>query len=229
MKTIGLIGGTGWISTIEYYRLINDETNKQLGGLNAAKIILYSFNYADIDHLNKQGNLAGVGEMAIEKAMLLEKAGADCILLCANTLHQYADSVIEKINIPLIHIADATAKTINSKGIKKAALLGTRYTMEMDFYTKRLNSAGIETLVPNKEDIEFIHSSINGELLLGIFKEETKNRFISIIDGLIAQGAEGVILGCTEIPLLIKQSDVSVPVINTLEIHASAAVKFALS
>jgi len=228
MKTIGMIGGTGWISTIEYYRILNDETNKRLGGLSAARIILNSFNYADIDSLNNRGDSAGVCNMVKDAALMLQKAGAECVMLCANTLHQYADEVQAIINIPILHIADAAANAINTAGLKKIALLGTRYTMEMDFYKTRLLKAGIETVVPGKEDIDFIHSSINKELLLGIFKDETKKRFLNIIDVLSAEGAEGVVLGCTEIPLLIKQADLNLPVFDTLKLHACAAVDYAV-
>lgn len=229
MKTIGLAGGTGWISTIEYYRIINQETNNRLGGLNAARSILYSFNYADIDNLNNNNDPEGVYQMVISAARTLENAGADCILLCANTLHQFADEVQKNVNMPLINIATATGKTVHKAGIKKAALLGTRFTLERDFYKVKLLQEGIEPIIPVKEDIDFIHSSINQELLLGIFKPETKERFLDIIYRLCEQGAEGVILGCTEIPLLIKQEDLQIPVFNTLEIHAQAAVDFSLS
>jgi aspartate racemase len=228
MKTIGLIGGTGWISTIEYYRIINDETNKRLGGLNAAKIILYSVNYSEIDKLNSQNDFEGVSRLLIERGKLIETAGADCLLLCANTLHLYADDVQSAVNIPVIHIASATGRIINKAGLKKIALVGTRYTMEKDFYKAKLKNFGIESLVPAKEEIDFIQNSIDGELLQGIFRDETKSKFKEIINPLIEKGAEGIVLGCTEIPLLLKQEDFSVPVYNTLEIHARAAVDFVL-
>lgn len=228
MKTIGMIGGTGWISTIEYYRILNSETNKRLGGLKAARILLNSFNYADIDRLNNEGDSEGVCSMVKAAAVILQAAGAECVMLCANTLHQYFDEVQSVIDIPILHIAEATAKAIQQKGLSKIALLGTRYTMELDFYKTRLRAAGIEPLVPQKEEIEFIHSSINNELLLGIFKDETKKEFLNIINRLVLNGAEGVVLGCTEIPLLISQNDMDIPVFNTLEIHARAAVDFAL-
>lgn len=228
MKTIGLIGGTGWISTIEYYRIINDETNKRLGGLNAAKIILYSVNYSELDKLNSQNDFEGVSRLLIERGKLIETAGADCLLLCANTLHLYADDVQSAVNIPVIHIASATGRIINKAGLKKIALVGTRYTMEKDFYKAKLKNFGIESLVPAKEEIDFIQNSIDGELLQGIFRDETRNKFKEIINPLIEKGAEGIVLGCTEIPLLLKQDDFSVPVYNTLEIHALAAVDFVL-
>ena len=229
MKTIGLIGGTGWTSTLEYYRLINQETNKRLGGLNSAKIVMTSFNYAEIDALNKKEDHAGVYKLVLESAKKLKNCSVDCLVLCANTLHQYVETLEKEIGIFIVHIADATADEIKKKELKKIGLLGTRFTMEMDFYTKRLGEAGIESIVPPKPDRDFIHNSIMNELLIEVFKDETKEKFLHIIDELEQLGAEGIVLGCTEIPLLIKQSDTQLPVFNTLEIHAKAAVDFALS
>jgi aspartate racemase len=229
MKTIGLIGGTSWLSTIEYYRLINISINKRLGGHNAARCILYSFNYADIDKLNQVEDHVGVGKLVLDAARILRKASAEFIVICANTLHQYADEIQKEINLPVVHIADATASEIKGRGLSKIGLLGTIFTMEMDFYTKRLNSAGIESLVPEKSERLFIHNAIMNELLKELFNSETKRRFLTIIKTLEQKGAQGIVLGCTEIPLLIKQEDTSLPVFNTLEIHAQAAVDFALS
>ena len=229
MKTIGLIGGTGWTSTLEYYRLTNQETNKRLGGLNSAKLVMTSFNYAEIDALNKKEDHAGVYKLVLESAKKLKNCSVDCLVLCANTLHQYVESLEKEIGILVVHIADATAVEIKKKELKKIGLLGTRFTMEMDFYTKRLGEAGIESIVPPKPDRDFIHNSIMNELLVEVFKDETKEKFLHIIDELEQLGAEGIVLGCTEIPLLIKQSDTKLPVFNTLEIHAKAAVDFALS
>ena len=228
MKTIGMIGGTGWPSTLEYYRIINQEVNKRLDGLNSAEIILFSFNYAKIDVLNKIEDHAGVYKLILSASKKLKEAGADFIILCANTLHQYVDSLEKEINLKVVHIADATAKEINSKGISKIGLLGTKYTMEMDFYTKRLKNAGIESFIPEKPERDFIHNAIMNELLKEEFKPETKNKFLNIITELESKGAQGIVLGCTEIPLLIKQTDTHLPVINTLEIHAKATVDFAL-
>ena len=229
MKMIGMIGGTGWPSTLEYYRIINQETNKQLGGLNSAKILLSSFNYAEIDKLNKVEDHAGVYKLVLNAAQNLKKASAEFIILCANTLHQYVDSLEKEIDLKIIHIADATAKEINGVGLTKIGLLGTRFTMEMDFYTKRLHHAGIESLVPEKQEREFIHNVIMEELLKEEFKQETKEKFLRIINDLERRGVQGIVLGCTEIPLLIKQKDTHLPVFNTLEIHAKAAVDFALT
>ncbi len=228
MKTIGLVGGTGWISSAEYYKLINEETNRRLGGLEFSKCILYSFNYSEINKLNKKNDHEIIGNMVVDTASKLTTAGADCILLCANTLHMYADKLKSKIHVPLIHIAEATAKEINNTGLSKVALLGTKYTMEMDFYKSKLGNVSIETVVPGSEERQFIHDSIFEELLKQKFLESTKSRYLSIIDKLHEQGAEGVILGCTEIPFLITEEDLDLPLFNTTEIHAKAAVEFAL-
>lgn len=229
MKTIGMIGGTGWPSTLEYYRIINQETNKRLGGLNSAKIILSSFNYAEIDQLNKVEDHRGVYEYVLDAAQRLKKASADFIVICANAVHQYADELEKAVGLKIVHIADAAAQEIKTKGVSKIGLLGTKITMEMDFYTNRLNESGIESLVPPKSDRDFIHSTIMNELLKEQFRKETKERYLDIITELGRRGANGIVLGCTEIPLLIKQDDTHLPVFNTLEIHAKAAVDFALS
>jgi aspartate racemase len=229
MKTIGMIGGTGWPSTLEYYRIINQETNKRLGGLNSAKIVMTSFNYADIDKLNKVEDHAGVYQLVLESAQNLKKGGADFIVICANTLHQYVDDLEKETGLKVVHIADATAKEIIKRGISKIGLLGTRFTIEMGFYTKRLKEKGIESLVPEKPERDFIHNAIMNELLKEQFKKETKDEFLNIINELQTRGAQGIVLGCTEIPLLIKQNDTNLTVFNTLKIHAKAAVNFALS
>ncbi len=229
MKTIGLIGGTGWVSTLEYYRLINEETNKRLGGHNAARCILYSFNYADINECNIREDHAGVYKLVLDAAIKLKNASVDCLVLCANTLHQYVNQLSEEVNLPIIHIADATAVEIKKLGLSTIGLLGTKFTMEMDFYTKRLSDAGIKSLVPEKPERLFIHNTIMDELLKEIFRPEAKKRFLEIINDLEKRGAQGIVLGCTEIPLLIKQEDTHLPVFNTLKIHAKAAVDFAVN
>ncbi len=228
MKTIGMIGGTGWPSTLEYYRIINQETNRRLGGLNSAKIMLSSFNYAEIDLLNKKDDHAGVYKLVLDTAQKLKKCSVDCIVLCANTLHQYVEDLEKETDLKIVHIADATADEIKKKELKKIGLLGTRFTMEMDFYTRRLKEKGIESIVPEKPERDFIHYSIMNELLKENFKAETKANFLKIINDLEKSGAQGIVLGCTEIPLLIKQKDTDLPVFNTLEIHAKAAADFAL-
>jgi aspartate racemase len=228
MKVIGMIGGTGWVSTAQYYRHLNEETNKRLGGLNSAKIILHSFNYGEIDKFNRADDNAGVYKLVLDAAKILKASSVDCLMLCANTLHQYADDLQEEIDLPIVHIADATAIEITKYNLNKIGLLGTRATMEMDFYKKKLNNAGIESLVPGKPEWEFIHNAIMGELLKENFRKETKDKFLNIINELEQRGAQGIVLGCTEIPLIIKQEDSPLPVFNTLELHAKAAVEFAL-
>ena len=228
MKTIGLIGGTGYISTIEYYRIINETINKRLGGLNFARCVLYSVNYGEIDTLNKQGNTQGVYDLLNNAANKVIEAGAECILLCANTSHLFADELEKNIPVPLIHIATATARHIIGQKLSKVALLGTKQTMEQDFYKLKINCEGIEVLIPDKNEREFINDTITNELIYGIFKDEAKEKFMGIIKRLNGIGAEGVILGCTEIPLLIKQEDIDIPLFNTLEIHSLAAVDFSL-
>ena len=228
MKTIGMIGGAGWPSTLEYYRIINQETNRRLGGLNSAKIILSSFNYAEIDILNKKDDHASIYKLVLDAALRLKKASVDFFIICANTMNQYVDAIEKETGLPVIHIADATAEEIKKNGLSKIGLLGTRFTMEMDFYKERFNKFGIESIVPDKSQRQFIHRAIMDELIKEVFKDKTKNKFLKIIDDLQSNGAEGVVLGCTEIPLLIKQKDVSIPVFNTLENHAKAAVQFVL-
>ncbi|MCX6169702.1 MAG: amino acid racemase [Ignavibacteriales bacterium] len=229
MKTIGLIGGTGWVSTVEYYKIINEEVNRRLGGLEAAKCILVSLNYGEVDVFNKKNDSEGVFSLISNAADKLIGAGVDCILLCANTMHQFAQRLELKINVPLIHIAQATGIEIRNMGLKKVGLLGTKQTMEMDFYKSKLNEANINVLIPRIEDRDFIQTTISEELLHNIFKEESRLRFIKIIEQLKTNGAEGIVLGCTEIPLLIKQEHSGLPLFNTLEIHSMAAVDFALS
>jgi aspartate racemase len=181
-----------------------------------------------IDALNKKNDHAGVYKLVLDAAFKLKNASVDFLIICANTMNQYVDAIEKETGLPVIHIADATAEEIKRKGFSRIGLLGTRFTMEMDFYKNRFNQFGIESIVPEKSDRDFIHSAIMDELLKEIIKEETKNKFLKIIDDLQNKGAEGVVLGCTEIPLLIKQKDVSIPVFNTLENHAKAAVSFAL-
>jgi aspartate racemase len=228
MKTIGLIGGTGWISTVEYYRLINTEVNNRLGGLSAARCLLYSFNYNDIAELNQKNDHAGVLQLVLDAAQKLENAGVDCIALCANTLHFYADDLQKKITKPIVHIGSVTANEIKKQGLSKVGLLGTKLTMEENFYKDRLKNHNIQTLIPGDRERAFIHRSIFNELIKNVFPDKTKVQFLEIISSLQQQGAEGIILGCTEIPLLIKQSDVAIPVFNTLEIHVNSIVDFAL-
>ena len=225
MKTIGMIGGVTWESTKDYYRIINELTREQLGGVHSAKIILYSI---DFDFILSSGWQQKI-DLLREKAQLLERAGADCLIICANTLHKLYNEIQSVVDIPIIHIADAVGSTIHKKGLHKVGLLGTRPTMEEDFYKKRLKDKfDIDTIVPDEDSRNFIQKVIYKELAKGNFLEESKKRYIEICNNLIANGAEGIILGCTEIPLLISQNDFSIPVFNTTFIHASAAVDFAL-
>jgi len=229
MKTLGLIGGTSWVSTVEYYRIINHEINKRLGGLNSSKMFLYSINQEERKPPSDPSRMSEAAEFFTDVALRLEKAGAECLVICANTPHMLADLIQNGIHIPLIHIADMTAKAITNRRITKVGLLGTKSTMELSFYKERLAKFGITTLTPEGKQREFIHLAIFDELDKGILKEETKKKFLEIIEELGQKGAEGIVLGCTEIPLLIKQSDCSIPVFDTTEIHAMAAVEFALS
>ena len=200
MKTIGLVGGTGWISSIEYYRIINEETNRRLGGLEFAKCILYSINYAEIDRYNKTNNKEGVYELIRQASIKLAFSGADCIVLCANTLHQFVDKLELELDVPIVHIATATANQIKQKNINRVGLLGTKQTMEMDFYKSKLKENGIEVFVPEIDDRNFIQQTISGELIKGLFLATSRVKFVSICNKLINQGAEGIIMGCTEIP-----------------------------
>ncbi len=229
MKTLGLIGGISWISTADYYKFINEGINEKLGGLNFSKCIIYSFNYADIKKNNDNNDWESTFKMLSEACEHLKQSGAEAIILCANTMHLLADRIQQKINLPVIHIAIETAKEIKKSNLAKVALLGTKFTMELDFFKIKLAEQNIETLIPEAEDREFIHSTIAYELGKGIINQETKKRYCAIIKKLADKGAEGVILGCTEIPLLIQQEDVSVPIFNTTLIHSAAAVQFALA
>jgi aspartate racemase len=229
MKTIGIIGGLTWLSTADYYRLINQQVNEKLGGVEAGKIILYSVNFAEIKVLTENNNWDAIADIMKEVAQKLEAAGADCILIGANTMHKIADEVQSAIRIPLINIAEETSKVIQAKGMKKVALLGTKYTMQLDFYTKKLSAKGIQTIIPGEGDIAYINNAIYTEMGKGLFLPETKARFIQIINKFRQSGVEGVILGCTEIPILIKQEDVDLPVFDTTAIHVNAAVNYVLS
>lgn len=228
MKTIGLIGGTSWVSTIDYYRYINTMTNERLGGLNSAKILLCSVNFAEMKQLADDGDWDTFGGILSDTAQRLEKAGAQCMLLCTNTMHVAADIVQTHIGIPLIHIADATAAVMVSKKIFTAGLLGTKFTMEKDFFRDRLKRFGITAQIPGDAEREFIHGSIFGELGKGIFTAKTKNKYIDIMNELKKQGNAGVVLACTEIPMLIAPSECPLPAFDTTLIHAAAAVDFAL-
>jgi len=230
MKTIGLIGGMSWESSLEYYRILNETVKERLGGLHSAKAMMYSVDFEEIEKLQHKGDWKKLTEIMIDAAQRVEKGGADLLVICTNTMHKMADDVQKNISIPLLHIADATAGAVKKKGLKKTALLGTKFTMEGDFYKKRLKEKyTIETIIPDDGERQEIHDVLYNELCLGIIKQTSKERYLEIINNLVSRGAEGIILGCTEIPMLIKQEDVEVPVFDTTEIHAKAAVEFAIS
>jgi len=226
MKTAGLLGGMSWESSLEYYRLINEGIREKLGKLHSAKIILNSVDFEPIEELQHLGKWNELGNMLAKEAKKIELAGADFLLICTNTMHKVADTVQNSINIPLLHIADATGEKLQNEGIKKVALLGTAFTMEEDFYKKRLQEKFLlEVIVPNKEQRELVHKIIYNELCLGKIKEESKKTYLDIIEDLSKKGAQGVILGCTEIGLLISQKDCDIKVFDTTKIHASKAVE----
>ncbi len=229
MKTLGLIGGISWVSTADYYRLINEGINEKLGGLNFSRCIIHSFNYADIKKNNDANDWDTTFRMLSEAALHLESSGAEAIILCANTMHLIADRLQAVLHVPLIHIATPTVAAIEKAGMKKVALLGTKFTMEQDFFKSKLTEKGITTIIPEEGDRAFIHQTIFEELGRGLIREATRQRYLSIIGQLIREGAEGIILGCTEIPLLIKAADVPVPVFDTTLLHANAAVAFSLN
>ncbi|MCW3071642.1 MAG: Aspartate racemase [Bacteroidetes bacterium] len=226
MRKIGLIGGISWVSTVDYYRFINTGVNEKLGGLNFAECMIYSFNYADIKKNNDANDWDKTLAMITEASLHMKNAGAEAIVLCANTMHLIADKLQLAIGIPVIHIAEATATEIEKKQVTKVGLLGTKFTMERDFFTSKLEEKNIEVIIPEEDDRAFIHYTIFEELGRGLLLEESRQRYISIINTLVEKGAGGIILGCTEIPLLIKQEDVSVPVFDTAMIHSRAAVEF---
>lgn len=229
MKTIGLLGGMSWESTIEYYRLLNETVKAELGGLHSAKILMYSVDFEELVQLKHEGDWGKIGHLLGKAAAQLEGAGADCVLLATNTMHKVADAIALSTNIPLIHIADATADAVKQKELKRIGLLGTRFTMEEAFYKDRLiYKHGLAVQVPNGEDRSFIHDVIYDELCLGTILPRSRDRFRHIIKDLVSSGAEAVILGCTEIGLLVKPEDSSVPLFDTTEIHTQSAVQWAL-
>lgn len=226
MKTIGLIGGMSWESSIEYYRIINTAVREQMGGLHSAKCILHSVEFEDIRKLQEAGDWAELTDVMTDAARGLKWAGADFIVICTNTMHIMADDVGRRAGIEVLHIADATGQEIKSAGLKKVGLLGTKFTMEKDFYKGRLKDRfGIEAIIPEEGERQEVHDVIFKELCAGIVRPESKARLLAIVDGLVSRGAEGVVLGCTEIPLIIGQKGVSIPVFDTTHIHAMAALR----
>ncbi|GAA4462884.1 aspartate/glutamate racemase family protein [Nemorincola caseinilytica] len=228
MKILGLIGGTSWVSTVDYYKYINEGINERLGGIYYSRCIMHSFSYGEVKDLVDGGRKDELLRQFIAACNNMKDGGATAIVLCANTMHMFAEALEQATNMPVIHIATATAQAINDKGLKTVGLLGTLPTMTMDFYKQKLAAHGIATLVPAQDDMAYIHNTIFEELGKGIFTADTKQRYLHIMDELVAQGAEGIILGCTEIPMLLTQEDVNVPVFDTTRIHAAAAVAFSL-
>ena len=228
MKTLGLIGGTSWVSTVDYYRIINQQINDRLGGLNAARLILYSMNYEEFKPPTDPKDWGPTEKGLTNIAKKLEAAGAECIILCANTPHMAADIIQENISIPLIHIAEETSKEIAKHNLNKIGIIGTRFTMEQSFFKEKLSKHGISTIIPGKENRDYIHNTIFNELAKGIFSDEIKNNYLQILEDLMQKGAEGIILGCTEIPMLLKSADCKMKTFDTTLIHATAAVNFAL-
>lgn len=230
MKTIGMIGGMSWESSIEYYRITNEIVKEKLGGLHSAKSLMYSVDFAEIESLQHANRWEEATQAMITAARHLEAGGADFVVICTNTMHKMADDVESAIGIPLLHIADATADAIKAQGLTRIGLLGTRFTMEEDFYRGRLvEKHGLDVIIPDEEDRETIHRVIYDELVLGEIKTESREAYKKIIEKLIAEGAQGIILGCTEIGLLVKEEDSPVPVFDTAYIHAVTAVEYALS
>ena len=229
MKTIGLLGGMSWESTQTYYRLLNEGVKTRLGGLHSAKIVLYSVDFADIEALQHKGDWGATARILSDAALSLEKAGADFLMIGTNTMHKVAPEIEQVLRIPLLHIADATAKILSRDGISRVGLLGTRFTMEQAFYRERLENAGIDVVIPDEPQRHLIHRVISEELCLGQIVADSRRAYLEVVDSLAERGAEAVILGCTEIGLLIRQDDTPVPLYDTTGIHAAQAVELALA
>jgi aspartate racemase len=229
MKTIGLLGGMSWESTQSYYRAINEAVREQLGGLHSAKIVLYSVDFAEIEALQVRGDWDKAGQLLAAAASAVERAGADFLVICTNTMHKVVPAIAAGISMPILHIADATADELIAQGVKQVGLLGTRFTMEQAFYKDRLIARGIAVVVPDQADRDRVNRVIYEELCLGVIKADSRARYLDIIHRLQLQGAEAVILGCTEIALLVQQSDTPVALFDTTAIHAQQAVRLALA
>ena len=229
MRRIGLLGGMSWESTALYYRLLNEEVRDRLGGFHSARLVLASVDFAEIEAMQVAGDWAAAGALLADEAAALEVAGAECLVLCTNTMHKVADVIEAAVGIPLLHLADVTADAVRRAGLERVALLGTRFTMEQPFYADRLRSHGIDVLVPAGEDRTLVHDVIYDELVLGVVRDESRAAYVDVVRRLVDEGAGGVVLGCTEIELLIGPGDVPVPVFATTALHARAAVDFALA
>lgn len=229
MKTIGLLGGMSWESTVSYYQIINRVINQRLGGLHSAKCLLYSLDFAEIKACQTEGRWDDAAAILIEGGRKLERAGADFLVICTNTMHKVAPHVVAGVNIPLLHLAEVTADALLRQGLIKAALLGTRYTMEEDFYRSVLRRRGVEVLIPEAPDRAMINDVIFQELCLGRIEDASRQKFLSVIEGLHARGAQGIVLGCTEIGLLVRPQDTDVIMLDTTVLHATAAAEMALA
>lgn len=229
MKTIGLIGGMSWESSAIYYSCMNQAVRRELGGFHSAKTLMLSVDFAEVEHLQHEGDWQALDQMMADAAVQLEKGGAELVLLCTNTMHLCTPAIEASIEVPFYHIAAAAGQAIAEKGLKKVGLLGTRFTMEKDFYKEKLLSDfGIEVIVPNSKDMDVVHQIIYGELVHGDIREESREKYKAVIQRLEEQGAEGVVLGCTEIPLLISDKDVNIPTFDTTTLHAEGAIAWAL-
>ena len=229
MKTIGLIGGMSWESTVTYYQLINEGVKDALGGLHSAKVLLYSVDFFELEAMMSRGAWDAAANLLGGVAARLEAAGADVVLICTNTFHKVAPEVQSRIRVPLVHIAEAAAETLRAQGISRVGLLGTKYTMTQAFYRDKLTECGIEALIPEKDDIDLVNRVIFEELCLGIVKQESRDEYLRVIASLQHRGAQGILLGCTELGLIVSQADVSIPLFDTTVIHAKKAVQLALA
>jgi len=229
MKTIGLIGGMSWESTVTYYQLLNEGVKSALGGLHSAKILLYSVDFFEVESLMSKGDWDSAARMLSDVAVRLEAAGADMVLICTNTLHKVAPQVQASVRVPLVHIAEAAAERLTQRGITRVGLLGTKYTMTQEFYREKLIQSGIEVLIPEGDDVDLVNRVIFEELCLGVVKEESRAEYLRVIASLQARGAQGILLGCTELGLIVDPADVSLPLFDTTEIHANKALSLALA
>lgn len=228
MRRIGLLGGMSWESTALYYRLLNEDVRDRLGGFHSARLVLASVDFAEVEAMQVAGDWEAAGALLADEARALEAAGAECVVLCTNTMHKVAGAIEAAVSIPLLHLADVTADAVRGAGVDAAALLGTRFTMEQPFYADRLRSHGLEVLVPGGDDLTLVHDVIYDELVLGVVRDESRAAYVDVVRRLVDRGAGGVVLGCTEIELLLGPGDVDVPVFATTALHARAAVDFAL-
>lgn len=228
MRRIGLLGGMSWESTALYYRLINEDVRDRFGGFHSARLVLASVDFAEVEAMQAAGDWEAAGTLLADEARALEAAGAECVVLCTNTMHKVADAIEAAVTIPLIHLADVTAAAVRHARVGTVALLGTRFTMEQPFYADRLRSRGLEVLVPEVDDLSLVHDVIYDELVHGVVRDESRAAYVDVVRRLVDRGAGGVVLGCTEIELLLGPGDVDVPVFATTALHARAAVDFAL-